>query len=68
MIFDMKVEDLRRKARMVAGGHMNDTTTTITYASVVSCDTTRIALTMVALNGMSAKTSDIMNAYINHHA
>ena len=58
------MEDLQRKARMVAGGHMTDVPLTIMYASVISCDTVRIALTIAALNNMSVNTSDIMNAYI----
>ena len=49
---------------MVAGGYMTYVPPTITYASVVSHDTVRIDLTMAALNYMSVKTSDIMNAYI----
>jgi len=38
LIFDFKMEDFRRKARLVAGGHMTDTPTTNTYASVISCE------------------------------
>jgi hypothetical protein len=36
MIFDVRIEDLRRKAGFVAGGHTTDTTHAMTYASVVS--------------------------------
>jgi hypothetical protein len=35
MIFDVKMEDFRRKARFVAGGHKTDTPHAMTYASVV---------------------------------
>ena len=53
MIFDIKMnENFRRKARMVAGGHMTETPTSITYSSVVSCDSVRILLTIAALNGL----------------
>ena len=41
-----------------------DVPPTLTYASVVSRDTVRIALTMAALNDLSVKTADIQNAYI----
>jgi hypothetical protein len=34
MIFDIKMDDLTRKARFVAGGHMTETPTSITYSSV----------------------------------
>jgi hypothetical protein len=36
MIFDVKMENLRRKARFVAGGHTTDTPYAMTYASFVS--------------------------------
>jgi hypothetical protein len=65
MIFDIKIEDFRRKARMVAGGHMTGAPTTMTYASVVSRETVRIALTIAALNDLEVKAADILNAYIS---
>jgi hypothetical protein len=36
MIFDVKMEDFRRKARFVTGGHTTDTPHAMNYASVVS--------------------------------
>jgi len=36
MVFDVKMEDFRRKARHVSAGHMTEALPTITYASVVS--------------------------------
>jgi hypothetical protein len=36
MIFDFKMEDFRRKARFVDGGHTTDTPCSMTYASNVS--------------------------------
>ena len=41
MVFDIKMEDFRCKARLVAGGHMTMAPDTITYASVVSRETVR---------------------------
>ena len=64
MIFDVKMEDFRRKARFVAGGHMTKAPATMTYASVVSRETVRIALTLAALNGLQVKCGDVLNAYI----
>ena len=64
MIFDVKMEDFRRKARYVAGGHTTETPATLTYASVVSRESVRIALTMAALHGLEVKTGDIKNAYL----
>lgn len=64
MIFTVKIEDFRRKARHVAGGHTTEAPATITYASVVSRETVRIALTLAALNDLEVKASDIQNAYL----
>jgi hypothetical protein len=63
MIFDVKREDFRRKARLVAGGHTTAAPATITYASVVSRESVRIALLLAALNDVEVKTADIY-AYI----
>ncbi len=64
MIFDIKMEDFRCKARLVAGGHMTKAPATITYAGVVSCKTVPIAPLMAALNGLNVKVGDVLNAYI----
>jgi hypothetical protein len=64
MVFDIKMEDFRRKARLVAGGHKTDAPATITYASVVSRETVRVALTLAALNDLEVKAGDVLNAYI----
>ncbi len=64
MIFDIKMEDFRCKARLVSGGHMTKAPATITYASVVSRETMLIALLMAALNDLNVKVGDVLNAYI----
>jgi hypothetical protein len=65
MVYDVKMENFQRKARLVAGGHMTEVTSaTMTYASVVSRESVRIALTLVALNDLEVKTADIENAYL----
>ncbi len=64
MIFDIKMDNFRHKARLVAGGHMTKAPATITYASIVSCETVRIALLMAALNDLNVKVGDVLNAYI----
>jgi hypothetical protein len=46
MIFDVKMEDFRRKERFVAVGHKTDTPHAMTYASVVSRESVRSALTL----------------------
>ena len=64
MIFDIKI-DFTGKAHLVAGGHMTDTPASLTYSSVVSRESVRIALLLAALNGLDVKTCDIGNVYLN---
>jgi len=64
IIFDVKLDGFIRKARMVAGGHMIDTPDHLTYSSVVSRETVRIALMMAALHDLEVQTSDIQNAFL----
>ena len=64
MIFDFKMDDFRRKARLVAGGHMTEPPSTITYTSVVYREKFSISFTLATLNGFPVKVSDIKNAYI----
>ena len=64
LIFDLKIEDFRRKARLVAGGHMTKAPASLTYSSVVSRESVRIALTLASLNALQVMSSDIENAYL----
>ena len=64
MIFDVKM-DLTRKARFVAGGHLTETPASITYSSVVSRDSVRLAFLIAALNGLDIIACDVGNAYLN---
>ncbi len=64
MIFDVKMEDFRQKARLVAGGHFTKAPATITCASVVSRETVHLALTFASLNDLEVKVGDVLNAYI----
>ena len=64
LIFDVKM-DLTRKARYVAGGHLTDPPASLTYASVVSRESVRIAFLIAALNDLDILAGDIQNAYLN---
>jgi hypothetical protein len=64
MVFDIKM-DFQRKARIVAGGHMLDTPASMTYSSVVSRESVRIAFTVAALNDLDVLAADVGNAYLN---
>jgi Reverse transcriptase (RNA-dependent DNA polymerase) len=64
MIFDVKA-DFTRKSRLVAGGHMTDPPASITYASVVSQESVRIAFLIAVLNDLDVMAADIGNTYLN---
>lgn len=64
-IFEVKM-DLTRKARLVAGGHLNrNVPRHTTYSSVVSRESVRICFTLAALNNLDVLSADIGNAYLN---
>ena len=56
--------DLTRKARFVAGGHMTAPPSSMTYASIVSRESVRIAFLLAALNDCEILAGDIGNAYL----
>ena len=65
VVWDIKLgENFRRKARFVAGGHQTEVPTSLSYSSVVSRESVRIALTVAALNGLDVLACDIQNAYL----
>ena len=65
MIFDVKLgENFRRKAHLVAGGHMTNTPASMTYSSVISRDSVCICLILAALNDLKLLLGDIQNAYL----
>ena len=63
LVFDLKL-DMTRKARYVAGGHLTQVPTHMTYSSVVSRETVRIGLLMAVLNGLELIAGDIQNAFL----
>ena len=64
IIFDVKM-DFTRKARFVAGGHTTETPSSLTYSSVVSRESVKIAFLVAALNDIDIMSCDIGNAYLN---
>jgi hypothetical protein len=65
LIFDVKLgENFRRKAQYVAGGHMTRTPSSLTYSSVVSRDSVRIALVAAALSNLDILVCDIEGPYL----
>ena len=61
--FDVKMA-FTRKARFVVGGHTTDTTGSITYSSVVSRDSVRLAFLIAGLNNL-VLAGNVTNAYLN---
>lgn len=64
LVFVVKMENFNRKARYVAGGHTTEAPATLTYASVISSATVRVALTIAALNDVEVKAADVEKAYL----
>ncbi len=64
MVFDVKM-DFTRKARLVAGGHLTNVPSSLTYSSVVSRDSVRIMFLLAALNDLKVLSADLGNAYLN---
>ena len=55
MVFNVKIEDFRHNARLVAGGHTTKSTATITYANAVFKKTVRLAPMIATLNNLEVK-------------
>jgi hypothetical protein len=65
MVYDVKMETFQLKAHLVAEVQMTKVSSaTMAYASVVSRELVRIALTLAALNKLEVKTADIENAFL----
>ena len=65
VIFDVKM-DFTCKARFVAGGHTTDTPASITYSSVISRNSVRLASFLIAgLNDLDVLAGGVTNAYLN---
>ena len=60
----MKI-DLTRKARFVAGGHLTEPPASVTYYSVASHDSVRLAFLITALNDLDVMACNVGNAYLN---
>jgi hypothetical protein len=63
MNFEVKM-DFTWKACFVAGNHMTDPPMSLTYSSVVSCESVRLEFLIAALNDIEILAADIGNAYL----
>ena len=64
MIFDVKQEGLRRKARLVAGGHVINSNMYESYSSVIQTRTIRLLQTIAVSQDLQMITGDISNAFV----
>ena len=64
MIFGIKMENFQFKAHLVANGNKTGALSSLTYASVMSRESMRIALMLATQNRLQVKTSDVENAYL----
>ena len=65
-VFDIKMDGkFTRKARFVAGGHRTDPPASITYSTVVTRESVRIAFLIASLNDLDIEAADIRNAHLN---
>ena len=65
MIFDVKSEDHRKKARLVCGGHVVDSSNVEKYSSVTDGISIKLLFLIAAQKGLSIATGDVSNAFIN---
>ena len=65
IIFEIKLDGFRRKARLLESVYMvKDTPAVVTYVSVVLRETVRISLTISDLNDLQVKASNFMNTVL----
>ena len=63
LIFDLKL-DMTQKGRYVAGGHINDVPTYMTYSSVFICDTVWIGFLVASLSNLDVLAGNIKNFFL----
>jgi len=64
MVFDVK-SNLRRKARLVVGGHKVNANKHTSFSSVVQLDSTRLLNVIAKAQGLKVLAGDVGNAYLN---
>ena len=64
MIFEVKLH-LRRKARLIIGGHVVKSSGHEVYASTMQSVSARILMIIAAAEKLDVMTGDIGNAYLN---
>jgi len=65
MIFDIKSQDMRRKARLVVGGHVVSCDGFETYSSTVKAVSVRLVMIMADHMHLSVMSGDVCNSFLN---
>ena len=65
IVYDVKMSTLECKARLVAAGFMSDPPSLVTYLSVMSHESVRIAFLLAALNKLEVLSADVSGAFLN---
>ena len=63
-VFDVKY-DLRRKARLVAGGNMTDDPDEDIYSGVIGIEFVRLLFILASMNGLELWAADVGNAFLH---
>ena len=63
MIFEIKQQDVRHKARFVVGGHVVDASMYVTYSSTIQDLSVRLLMLVAVQNGLDLMAGDIGNAF-----
>ena len=63
MIFDVKQQDHRFKARLVVGGHVIDSSDYNTYSSTIKDISVRLMMLVACQNNLEFLTGDFSNAF-----
>ena len=64
IIFDIKKEDLRRKARLVTGGHVISSSMFESYSPIVQTRSLRLLQTIALKHNLKLVVADIGNAFV----
>ena len=63
MVFDIKQQDMRYKARLVVGGNVIDSSKYSTYSSTIGNLSVKLLFLVAVQNGLDLMCGDIGNAF-----
>ena len=64
MIYEVKQQDLRRKARLVIGGHVIYSSMHTTYSSNIQSISVRLIMLIAAKTELNLMAADVANAFV----